>query len=302
VLVKQDTSATNVDAIAANDAGDIAIARENGSTADAFLHLFKRTSTYGLGASHALTGFSAPRGTAYVGSTAFTSVVTATKQSVVRTRSLDKTGAGTDDAFVNVDSNTDRFDGVVVGLDGSLYVTAGARAAGTFTSKIWKFDQPLNFTKTYTALPATPVATSSSIRLTSLCRGPRATELYATGYTQTGTGATLKTLPVVARVTLATGTITTLFTGTVDAQQIGACAVTNAGIAVGLYKGTGAGTVTTIDPATGALATTALFTGYTASAALDRTVGLTTAQGYLFATSSEAASSSLIRFARSGGF
>lgn len=299
VVARQDAGTPNVFALAANDAGELAVAREAGN-GDAFVHLFKRTAAYGLGAAHAIAGYAAPRGVALVGNTAFTSVVSTSKMVVSRTRSLDKAGAGTDDVFVTVDSSTDRFDGVVVGLDGSLYALAGGRVAGTFASKLYRFDKPLDLTRSYAALP-TATASSATVRLTGLCKGPRATELYATGLTQTS-GGSPRTVPTLVKITLATGAITTVFTDTVDQRLIGGCAVTGAGIAVTLSKGTGNGTVTLVDPATGALAATALMTGYSASAAFDKLLGLATAQGYLFAATNETPGSSLVRFARPGGF
>lgn len=296
VIAKQDATLPSAYALAASDAGELVVAREalNG---DAYVHLFKRASSYGLGTGHAITGFAAPRGVALSGSTAFTAAVSTTKAAIVRTRLLDKAGGGTDDPFVLVDSLADRFDGVVYGLDGAVYATSNARSSAVFGTKLYKFGSPLDLTKQYAALP-TAVASSNTLRLTGLCRSPRATELYATGYTQSAG----KTVPTVVRIALSSGTITTLFTDTVDGRQIGGCAATNAGVAVTLSKGSGQGLVTLIDASSGALASSPLLSGYAAASALDRPSGVAAAQGYLFALSTEGSASSVVRFARAGGF
>jgi hypothetical protein len=62
------------------------------------------------------------------------------------------------------------------------------------------------------------------------------------------------------------------------------------------------GQVALIDAATGALASTALLSGYSGSASLDRPSGIAAAQGYLFALSTEGSASSIVRFARAGSF
>jgi hypothetical protein len=297
VVARQATAASRAHALAANDSGELVVARE-ADNGDAFVHLFKRSSAYGLGTGHAITGYASPRGVALAGGVAFSAVTSISRAAIVRTRDLDKAGGGADDPFVSVDT-AERFDGVVLGQDGALYATTNPRSAGAFGARLWRFERPLDATVQYAALPATPVASAPQLKLTALCRGPRAGELYGAGYVQ----ASGRTVPTVVRVSLADGQVTTLYTDT-EARVVGGCAVTAAGVAVTFSgaSGAGAGVVTLLDAAAGALASRPLMDRYSAATAMDRPSGVAVAGGYLFAVSSEGTGSSLVRFARAGGF
>ncbi len=311
-ILKAEGSIAKGDALAADAAGDLVLASEDAG-GDAAIALFARSGSYGLGQAHPLTGFSSPAGVALTAGIAFTTVEadSSSTMAIVRTRGLDENGGGTDDRFVSVSSATDRFDGVVLGTDGALYATSGPQpgANGTYghlSSTVWKLGQPLDFSREITDLAnATVVAdptsqTLSRTRLTSLCVNPRDGTLYGTGYAPSGDGT--KTFVRLVHIDPSTDAVTTVYTGDVDGQRIGGCAVTNAGVAVTLSSGSGGGMVTLINPADGTLATTPLLTGYSPEAALDKPTGLALVQGYLFALSTEAGASSLVRFAQAGGF
>jgi hypothetical protein len=299
VVAKQATSAARAYALAANESGELVVARE-ADNGDAVVHLFNRSSAYGLGTGHSIAGYASPRGAALSGSVAFSAVTSISRAAIVRTRDLDRNGSGTDDPFVSVDT-TDRFDGVVLAQDGALYATTNPRAAGSFGARLWRFDRPMDLTAQYTALPATPVASAPSLRLTTLCRGARATELYGAGYVQSAG----RTVPTVVRVSLPDGQVTTLYTDT-EARGVWGCAVTAAGVAVTFSKdsliGTGAGVVALLDPSTTPATLTPMMNRYSAATSMDRPSGVAVAGGYLFAVSSEGTGSSLVRFARAGGF
>lgn len=305
-VVKGEASIANAAALASNDAGDVVIARGDDGD-NAFIRLFERSrNAYGLGTAYAIklasgTALGSPRGVALSGRTAFTSVTSSSRALIWRTRALDAAGGGTSDAFVNVDtqSTNDRFEGLSFGADGALYALNVPRAltgTGAYSTKLYRFEQPLDASRTFTSMPGAAVVSSSSQRLSGLCRGARTGEFYATG-TQLVSGQ-----PRAVAVRIFGGAITPLFQDSQDGRTIGGCALTSAGLVTTLAKTGTNGLVTVIDTATGAAAAAPYLNGYSASAGLGTPLGVALATGYVFVATTETGAGSLLRFSRPGGF
>jgi hypothetical protein len=184
----------------------------------------------------------------------------------------------------------------VVGLNGALYAVSNTRT-GTAGGKLWRFDRPLDVATRHTAMPAAPIASSTTVRLTGVCNSLRDGELFATGVT--GSGASAR--GTVVRISLSSGTMTTLFTDT-ESRAIGGCAATEAGVVVGLGKGSGSGGVTVIDGSTGALAAKPYLSDFSASSALTGASWPVVTQGFVFALGGEGSGATLVRFALTDGF
>ncbi len=297
-VVRADAAIANPWALAADPAGDLAIVRASGS-GEAQVARFVRAAggTYGLGTGHALTGYTAPRGAALSSDMTWVSALAADgSAAVVRTRGLTRSGEGSDDAFVKVALPNERFEGVVVGLNGALYAVSNTRT-GTAGGKLWRFDRPLDVATRHTAMPAAPVASSTTVRLTGVCNSLRDGELFATGVT--GSGASAR--GTVVRISLSSGTMTTLFTDT-ESRAIGGCAASEEGVVVGLGKGSGSGGVTVIDGSTGALAAKPYLSDFSASSALAGASWPVVTQGFVFALGGEGSGATLVRFAQTDGF
>jgi hypothetical protein len=237
---------------------------------------------------------------AFAGRTAFTAGVDGSRAVVTRTRGLDGAGAGADDDFVALAvAPGDRFRGVALAADGSLLVTVGRRNTEAGGS-IYRFAGALDYSARYTALPATPVASSTTARFARLCEGLAANEFYVTGYVPGALATDAMAALFRLDTTESPGTLAQVWADTVANRSIGDCAATSTGVVVTLATATSA-QVVRVDLGAATLASPALFTGWAAATALEAAPGVARAGSYLFIGAREAANGSLLRFARDGG-
>lgn len=283
-------SFAGVRAIAANRSGrQFVLATTEAGTAA--LKLVSRFPYEGTGSAHLLSGHSSPSSVALTGTTAFTTTLASTGSAVVRTVGLTGAGGGATDVFLHTDSETDRFHGVLVGADGALYTTWGARTGVAGGSRIDRFPSPLGGGDIAFNPSDAAFAESENLVLTHLCQGATDAGLFAAGRNEAGR-------PVLARVS--EGHVQTLWTAPSGALVRG-CARDEGGAVLSLEVTSAPAVARSvrIDLAANPPTAQDVFTGFAAGNAPEWMVGPAAHEGRLFAVVEDGAGSgALLRITR----